>query len=202
MCTHGFQSHRLVASAFLWDLGALLSLHVAVQDLCAMLHWVLVTQRLEPSEARSPEWDSVSRSGLPIMWGLSPWWAQHPPTRHTTAPVLAGGKSQNPEHPSTPVTKSPKPKHHEPRETKSAKNLHQVPKQERASLCLLFKCPLSQNSVCSRSQWECPAFQQMRAIVRSIYLWPFSCEAESKISILLQPVPAGKAQAAWLLYSW
>ena len=116
-------------------------------------------------------------------------------------PTCAGNPARDPEHPSTPVTKSPKPKHHEPRETKSAKNLHQVPKQERASLCLLFKCPLSQNSVCSRSQWECPAFQQMRAIVRSIYLWPFSCEAESKISILLQPVPAGKAQAAWLLYS-
>ena len=130
MCTHGFQSHRLVASAFLWDLGALLSLHVAVQDLCAMLHWVLVTQRLEPSEARSPEWDSVSRSGLPIMWGLSPWWAQHPPTRHTTAPVLAGGKSQNPEHPSTPATKSPKPKLQEPRES---------PESKLASPSLLFK---------------------------------------------------------------
>ena len=43
-----------------------------------------------------------------------------------------------------------------------------------------LKSPLSHNPMHSRNQWECPAFQQMRASVRHICPCPSFCEAANK----------------------
>ena len=72
-----------------------------------------------------PEWDPASRSGLPTIWRLNPWWAWHLPGL-TSVPIRVGSKGQDPECPSAPVTKNHKPKSHKPR----AQSLHQVPKQD------------------------------------------------------------------------
>ena len=48
----------------------------AVQDPCAMLHWVVASQGLEPGEAYIPAWDPASESWLPTVQGLSPSWTQ------------------------------------------------------------------------------------------------------------------------------
>ena len=77
LCTGGFR-----VAIFLQQLSqnmgcAALTLHVAVQDPCAMLHWITVSQTPEPSDAPVPAWDPASRSRLPTMQGLSPWWARH-----------------------------------------------------------------------------------------------------------------------------
>ena len=55
----------------------------------------------------------------------------------------------------------------------------QKPRQP-ASPCFLFKSPLSQNPMPSRSEWECPAFQPMWAIVGHVWLCPTSSQARGK----------------------
>ena len=72
-CTHGFKSLHLLAAALSFRIcGTAPSLHVAVQEPCAMLYCIIVSQRLEPREAHIPAWDPTSRSRLPTMQSLSP----------------------------------------------------------------------------------------------------------------------------------
>ena len=67
---------------------------------CAVLHWIILTQMLEPREAHVPVWSPPSRSGLPSIQDLSPWWAQHLPS-HTSAPIHVGSRVRGPERPNT-----------------------------------------------------------------------------------------------------
>ena len=74
------------------------SLHVAAQKPCAMLHWVMVSQVLEPREALVPAWDPASRSGLPSSVGSKSLVGPASPGP-VSAPVHVGIRARGPECP-------------------------------------------------------------------------------------------------------
>ena len=91
-----------------------------------MLHWVTVSQRLEPREAH------VHRETLQ---GLSPWWVQDLPGP-TSVPVHAGSKGQRPRLSKCNCKQSCQAKAPQVKSQERAKSQGQKP--ERASLHLLF----------------------------------------------------------------
>ena len=103
----GFRVAIYLHSNLSQNLGcSLLSLHDPVQDPFALLHWITVSQRLEPQQACFPAWYPDSRNELPTIQGLSHCWAWHLPGP-MRALVHAGSKARDPECPST---KSPERK--------------------------------------------------------------------------------------------
>lgn len=70
-----------------------------ILDLCVLLHWVVVSQRLEPGEAQILVWEPALGSWLPTLWGLSPRWAWHE-CSHSCTVKQEPKKPRKPEPPS------------------------------------------------------------------------------------------------------
>ena len=135
------ESPSSCSSSLLQNLGCTaLNLCVAVQEPWAMLHWIVVFKRLEPSEARIPAWDPDSRNGLTTLRCLNPWWVWHLPGPMSMS-IHSGGEDQRLRASKCTCDQKSKAQFHEPRAKREPKACNQHQKPERASPHPLFRKP-------------------------------------------------------------
>ena len=98
------------------------------------------------SVSRAGAWWGMQPSMGPCLWGLASNHAEPKPWVVLVSAIHVGQRKS---------PRSQKAKHPRVQESNS---------QERELLLTLYLKVLSQNQMCSGSQWECPAFQPMRAV--------------------------------------